>query len=124
MRLLRGRRRACGLPVTRLPAVPDGKRAGEKLWWVGRVESARSISVYDRSEWKMGQRDTHRVLLDSVGDALDNVVDDGFVVPVGLVIAEAHHAPVLEVGVPMDFDDTVVELVIGRLHPKQRYATN
>ena len=67
---------------------------------------------------------TYRFLLDTVRDAGENLLNHVSVVSVRLVVAEAHHAPVLEDGIPMDFDDTVVELVIGRLHPKKRYATN
>ena len=60
---------------------------------------------------------THRVLLDAVGDALDDVLDDGLVVPVRLVVAEAHHAPVLPRGVPVDLGDAIVELLVRRLEP-------
>lgn len=57
---------------------------------------------------------THLVLLDAVGDAFDDVLDDGLVVPVRLVVAEAHHAPHAALRVPVHLHDAVVELLAAR----------
>jgi hypothetical protein len=58
-----------------------------------------------------GERETDSVLFHAIGDALDDVRHDALVVPVRLVVPEAHQAPARLVWIPVDFDDAVVDLL-------------
>jgi len=51
-----------------------------------------------------------RILLDAIGDALEDVLYHRTMVALRLVIAKAHHAPMFADGVPAHFDDAVVDL--------------
>lgn len=61
----------------------------------------------------------YRIFFDAVGDAFDDGLDDGFVVPIRFVVAESHHAPSAELGVPVYFDDAVIELFAVCLQPNK-----
>lgn len=84
------------------------------------VTMARTDTEGEKERREEGKKSTYDVLLDAVCDALDDVVHDGLVVPVRLVVPEAHHAPVLVLRVPMDLDHAVVELLVRVLHPAFR----
>jgi hypothetical protein len=58
----------------------------------------------------LGARKTYRILLDAIGDALEDVLYHRTMVALRLVIAKAHHAPMFADGVPAHFDDAVVDL--------------
>ena len=52
----------------------------------------------------------HSILLNAIGDAFDNVLHNGAVIALWFVITKAHHPPMFANGVPMYFNDTVIDL--------------
>ena len=50
------------------------------------------------------------ILLNAIGDALDNIVYNGAVIALRFVITKAHHPPMFANRVPMYFNDAVVDL--------------
>jgi hypothetical protein len=59
---------------------------------------------------------TYCILLHAIYDALDNVLNNTSMIPVWLVVAESHHPPLRNVGIPMDFDNTIVDLFPRDFH--------
>jgi hypothetical protein len=53
---------------------------------------------------------THSILLDAIGDSLDNVLHNGAVIAIRFVVTKAHHPPMFANRVPVYFDDAVVDL--------------
>jgi hypothetical protein len=63
---------------------------------------------------------THRIFLDAISNALDNVLYHRTMVALRLVIAEAHHAPMFIDSVPAYFDNAVVDLFAIIFHTEDR----
>ena len=53
---------------------------------------------------------THSILLNAIGDALDNVLHNRAVITMWFVVTKAHHPPMFANRVPMYFNDAVVHL--------------
>lgn len=59
---------------------------------------------------KLARSSTYRILLDAIGDALDDVLYHGTMVTLWFVVTKAHHAPMFVVRVPAHFDDAIIDL--------------
>jgi hypothetical protein len=81
------------------------------LSWLIEQE-ANVICTYQihRSELAHESSSTHHILLDAIGDALDNVLHYGTMIALWLVITKAHHAPTFADRIPAHFDNTVIDL--------------
>ena len=58
---------------------------------------------------------THSILLDAIGDRLDNVIHNRAVITIRFVVTKAHHPPMFANRVPAYFDDAVVDLFAAGL---------
>lgn len=77
-------------------------------WRLTELEAALpTISENGGSEYKNG---TCLVFLYTIGNTLDDIIYDGLVVPIRLVISKPHHAPAFLGNVPTHFDYSFVEL--------------
>jgi hypothetical protein len=81
------------------------------LSWLIEQE-ANEICTYQihHSELVHESSSTHHILLDAIGDALDNVLHYGTMVALWLVITKAHHAPTFADRIPAHFDNPVIDL--------------
>ena len=58
---------------------------------------------------------THSILLDAIGDRLDNVIHNRAVIAIWFVVTKTHHPPMFANRVPAYFDDAVVDLFAAGL---------
>ena len=58
----------------------------------------------------------HRIFLDTIGNALNDVLYHGPMVALRFVVTKAHHSPVFVDGVPAHLDDAVIDLFAIGLH--------
>jgi hypothetical protein len=56
------------------------------------------------------QNSTHRIFLDAISYALNNVLYHRAMIALWFVITKAHHAPIFTDGVPTHFDNAVIDL--------------
>src|SRR5712691_391388 len=59
---------------------------------------------------------THRILLDAIGNALNDVLYHGPMVALRFVVTIAHHSPMFADGIPAHLDDAVIDLFATGLH--------
>ena len=59
---------------------------------------------------------THHILLDAIGNALNDVLYHGPMVAMRFVVTKAHHSPMFADGIPAHLDDAVIDLLAIGLH--------
>jgi len=62
---------------------------------------------------------THHILLDTIGNALNDVLYHGPMVALRFVVTIAHHSPMFAGGIPTHLNDAVIDLFATGLHAGQ-----
>lgn len=87
------------------------------LSWLIELAADRILYSSDHLDDDIAHRNnTHRIFLDAISNALDNILYHRTMVALWLVIAVAHHAPMFIDWVPTYFDNAVVDLFAIGLH--------
>lgn len=96
----------CGnwLAMACLPSVTDRIRALEKLKRV--TKKGRYYEL-----WCSKERRPYRFFLYSICNTLNDFADDAEMVSIGFIITESHHAPTWMVNFPMNFDNSIIDLL-------------
>jgi hypothetical protein len=97
-----------GLTLTRFPRVTDFRGTREELY---------KVDIVRLSSTRFQERGTDRFLLHAIRNALNDIVNNVFIIPVWFVVSEPHHSPARTCGVPVDLDDAVVDLLAGFFQP-------
>lgn len=56
----------------------------------------------------------------TICDTLDDILDHADMISVGFVVPEPHHAPTRNFGVPVDFNNPIVDLFATLFQPRMR----
>ena len=68
-----------------------------------------------------GDLRTHCFFFNSFSDALNDILDDGDMVAIRFIITKPHHSPSRQDGIPMDFDNAVINLFARFFEPIQKH---
>jgi hypothetical protein len=87
-------------------------------WLIERAADGILLLIRS-STTKAHKNSTHRIFLDAISNALDNILYYRTMIALWLVIAVAHHAPTFTNWVPTYFDNAVVDLFAIGLHAER-----
>jgi hypothetical protein len=97
-----------GLTMSRFPRIFYRRGPSKQLMGMGTMIRSPQSTQFTRVA-------THRILLDAIGNALEDILHHGAMIAMRFVVTKAHHVPIFTDSIPTYFDDAVVDLIAAGL---------